>query len=401
MPYRQQATMKIPMQLSDRIMTVAPSLTLQITAKAKAMKARGVNIISFGAGEPDFDTPEFIKDKTIESLQNGFTKYTPAAGIPELRKAIADKFSCENNIPYTEKNVVVCCGAKHALYNVFQVLLNPGDEVLIPAPYWLSYPEMVRLAEGNPVIVETAQSGGFKVTPSLLDAARTERTRALILNSPSNPTGAVYSRAELEAIAAWAVKRAIAVISDEIYEHLLYEGAEHVSIAALDDAVRDLVITVNGVSKSYAMTGWRIGYVAAPEAVAKAIGTLQSHSTSNPTSFAQIGAVHALREGGNDVKRMIAVFRKRRELILKELAAIPGLKPYKPAGAFYVFCDCSALGMTAMTLTNHLLDEANVAVIPGEPFGSQNHIRLSFAISDAAISEGIRRIGTWIASRQR
>ncbi|MBU1863940.1 MAG: pyridoxal phosphate-dependent aminotransferase [Candidatus Omnitrophica bacterium] len=384
------------MKLSNRIVTVSPSLTLQITAKAKELKAQGRDVISFGAGEPDFDTPSHIKEKAIEAINNGFTKYTPASGMPSLKKVIVEKFSRDNALNFQENQIIISCGAKHSLFNIFQVLLNEGDEVIIPAPYWLSYPEMVKLAGGVPVFIETTQPNNFKIDAVALQKALTKKTRVLILNSPSNPTGAVYTKAELQAIADCAVKHSLYVVSDEIYEKLLYDGLKHVSIASLGEKIKDYTITVNGVSKSFAMTGWRIGYIAAPAEIAKAIGTLQSHSTSNPTSFAQVGALEALHAGEAACKKMVTVFSKRRDLIIKELSAIEEIIPFKPSGAFYAFCDISRTGLTAMDFATRILDEANVAVIPGEPFGSPHHIRLSFAISDEAICKGVKRIGEWV-----
>jgi len=384
------------MNLSKKIQTVAPSLTLAITAKAKALKAEGVDVISFGAGEPDFDTPQCIKDKAIKAINDGFTKYTPAAGMPQLKKAIAEKLQKENGLAYEASQIVVSCGAKHSLFNIFQVLLNEGDEVVIATPYWLSYPEMVKLAGGTPVIIETDQASAYKMTADQLRAAITDKTKAVILNSPSNPTGAIYSEDELKAIAAVAVEKDVCVVSDEIYEYLIYDGKKHISIASLGDDIKERTIVVNGMSKGYSMTGWRIGYIAAPADVAKAVGTLQSHSTSNPTSFAQVGALAALTCACTAVNEMRTAFETRRNLIMDELAKIEQLKPFRSEGAFYVFCDVSATGLSAMDFATRILDEANVAVIPGAPFGMPNHIRLSFAISDEAIVKGVGRIKEWI-----
>ena len=381
--------------LSKKIQTVAPSLTLQITAKAKALKASGIDVISFGAGEPDFDTPDNIKQKAIEAIQNGFTKYTPASGIPALKKAIVEKFKKENALTYGEKNIVISCGAKHSLFNVFQVLLNDGDEVLIPSPYWLSYPEMVKLAGGVPVVVSTDKKTSYKATVEMLSSCVTDKTKALILTSPSNPTGVVYQKEELEEIARFACERSIYVISDEIYENIMYDGRKHISIASLGSDIKERTIVVNGMSKSYAMTGWRIGYIAAPEDITKAIGTLQSHSTSNPTSFAQIGALEALEGGLSEVLKMRKVFEKRRDLMMEEISKIDKISAVIPQGAFYVFCDISKTGLSSLDFATRLLEEANVAVIPSEPFGIGQHIRLSFAISDEAIKTGLGRIRDW------
>ncbi len=384
------------MEVSNRISTVSPSLTLQITAKAKALKAKGLDIISFGAGEPDFDTPDIIKKKAVEAIESGFTKYTPASGIPDLKKEIVKKFKAENGLRYNESQIVISCGAKHSLYNIFQVLLNEGDEVLIPAPFWLSYPEMVKLAGGSPVILQTTQKAGFKITADEIQKSITDKTKALILNSPSNPTGTVYNKDELKKISDVLVKNSLYVISDEIYENLIYDGLTHISIASLNEKISSLSIVVNGVSKSYSMTGWRIGYLAACEQIAKAISTLQSHSTSNPTSFSQIGALWALREGREEIRKMVSAFSKRRDLIINELSSISKINPFKPSGAFYVFCDISKTGISSIDFATRLLDEANVAVIPGEPFGNPNYIRLSFAVNDKTIIEGIKRIKNWV-----
>lgn len=384
------------MKLSDRIASVPPSLTLAITAKAKSLKAQGVDVVSFGAGEPDFDTPQCIKDKAITAIESGFTKYTPASGIPDLKKAVVKKFAKENNLTYAENEVVISCGAKHSLYNIFQVLCNAEDEVIIPAPFWLSYPEMVKLAGAKPIEVKTNASTDYKMTADMFKAAITEKTKALVLNSPSNPTGAVYTEEELRAIAKIAVEKNIIVVSDEIYEHLIYGGKKHVSIASLGDDIKKQTLIVNGVSKSYSMTGWRIGYIAGNADVIKAIGTLQSHSTSNPTSFAQVGAVAALECANDAVGEMLVSFERRRELILNELSSIKKIAAFKPNGAFYVFCDISKSGLSAMDFATRLLDEKNVAVIPSEPFGIGSHIRLSFAISDEAIKKGVGRIKKWV-----
>ena len=386
------------MKLSKKIQTVTPSLTLQITAKAKKLKAEGRDVISFGAGEPDFDTPACIKEKAIQALNDGMTKYTPATGLPQLKKRIAEKLSSQNGLSYDDSQIVVSCGAKHSLFNIFQVLLNEGDEVIIPAPYWLSYPEMVKLAGGVPGTVDTTQDNAYKMTADQLKDSITERTRVVIINSPSNPTGSIYSADDLAALAKVVVENDILVVSDEIYEYLIYDGKKHVSIAQGGDDIKERTIIVNGMSKGYAMTGWRIGYIAAPQDIAKAVGTLQSHSTSNPTSFAQVGALGALDCASADVSEMVKTFEKRRDLIMTELEKVSQLRVYRSQGAFYVFCDVSATGLSAMDFATRLLDEANVAVIPGKPFGCPNHIRLSFAISDDAIVKGVKRIKEWIES---
>ncbi len=384
------------MRLANRIQKVAPSLTLAIEAKAKQLKQQGIDVISFSAGEPDFDTPDHIKAKAIEALNKGMTKYTPASGTLELRKAIAEKLERENGLKYTAEQVVVSCGAKHSIYNVTQVLLEQGDECVFSSPFWLSYPEMVTLAGAKSVIVPTTLESGYKMTPEALEKAITPKTKLLILNSPSNPTGAVYSKEELIAFGKICVKKNVFILSDEIYEKLVYGGEKHYSIGALDPSFLPLTITVNGASKSYAMTGWRLGYAACPLEIAKAVSSLQSHSTSNPTSFAQEGFLEAIKNGNADAERMRVSFEKRLHLISDLISKLPKVKFYKATGAFYVFCDISAFGIKSLQFSDRLLDEAKVAVVPGIAFGDDHAIRLSFAISEANIQEGIRRIGEWL-----
>lgn len=386
-------------RLASRVQKVAPSLTLAIEAKAKQLKQQGQNIISFSAGEPDFDTPEFIKAKTIESLKKGFTKYTPASGTLELRKAISEKLLKENGLSYSPEEIIVSCGAKHAIYNVIQVLLEEGDECIFSSPFWLSYPEMVTLASAKSVVVPTTLESGYKMTADQFERAITPRTKLLIINSPSNPTGAVYSKDELIQFAEICKKKSIFILSDEIYEKLIYNGKRHYSIGALVPGVRDLTITVNGASKSYAMTGWRMGYAACPKEIAKAVASLQSHSTSNPTSFAQEGFLEGVLHGDSEVERMRLVFEKRRDLIVDLVSKIPNLKYFKAEGAFYLFCDISAFKMKSLELADKLLEEAKVAVVPGIAFGDDRTIRLSFATSETNITEGVRRIGEWLAKR--
>ncbi len=382
---------------SERALKLSPSTTLDITAKAKALKAKGEDVISFGAGEPDFDTPQIIKDACIKALQGGDTKYTPAAGTLDLKKAISAKLKRDNGLVYEPENIVVSSGAKHSLYNVLQVLLNPGDEVIIPAPYWLSYPEMVTLAGGRSVVLTTDEKNHFVPTLSQIEKVITKKTKAFILNSPSNPTGAIWSREEMEGLASFAKERSFFVISDEIYEKLIYDGEKHHSIAAFDDEIKRLTITVNGMSKSYSMTGWRLGYLAAEKEIVSLVSNLQSHSTSNPTSFAQAGAVQALDPSLEPwISEMTKMFAHRRDLMIGEFQKISKLTVFRPQGAFYVFVNISKTGMDSVQFANRLLEEAKVAVIPGAAFGAPQHIRLSFATSDEDIVQGVRRIAAWL-----
>lgn len=385
------------MRLANRVAEISSSVTLDITSKAKKMKSEGVDVVSFGAGEPDFDTPSHIKDEAIAAIKNGFTKYTPSSGTLELREAIAKKFKDDNGLVYTASQIVVSNGAKHSLNNIFQALCNAGDEVLVPSPFWLSYPEMVKMAGAKPVLVQTNAANNFKITEKELLAAVTDKTKILIVNSPSNPTGCVYSVDELKAIAKIAVKHKFFVISDEIYEKLIYDGKKHVSIASLSKDIYDLTVTVNGVSKSYSMTGWRIGYAAGPADVMKAISDMQSHATSNPCSISQKAVLAALTKDQKCVEDMKIEFEKRRNLILSRLDKIKKISYVRPEGAFYVFCDISKLEIGSVELANRLLDEAKVAVVPGAPFGADSYIRLSFATSPANIEKGIDRIGEWVA----
>lgn len=385
------------MKISRRISEVKESPTLAITAKAKEMRQKGEDVVSFGAGEPDFDTPNHIKSAGIRAIESGFTKYTASSGIPELKKAVCDKFKRDNNLSYQPSQIVVSCGAKHSLYNILQVICDEQDEVIIPSPYWVSYIEMVRLASGTPVILKTLQENEFKVRKDDLKKAITSKTAAFILNSPSNPTGSVYTKDELEDILEILTENKIAVISDEIYEKLIYGGQEHVSFASLNEAAYNLTFVVNGVSKSYSMTGWRIGYLAAPnKELASAIGRLQDHSTSNPVSFAQKAAMDALNADQSCVKKMADEFKARRDFMVKRVNEIKGVSCIVPKGAFYVFCDISATGLNSFEFAARLLDEAKVAVIPGEPFGWDTHIRLSFATSMQDIIKGLDRIAAWV-----
>ena len=380
------------MEISERAALLTPSLTLSIDSKAKAMKAEGIDVCGFGAGEPDFDTPEHIKAAAIEALQAGFTKYTPSAGIPELRAAIAEKLAADNGLTYRAGQVVVSNGAKHACYNAILATCQPGDEVIIPAPYWVSYPDMVRLAGADPVIVPTSERHGWKMSAEDFENAMTPRTKMLIMNTPCNPTGSVYTGEELEAIVEVASGEDIYILSDEIYEKLVYDDAKHVSIGSLSKEAYDLTITVNGFSKSYAMTGWRLGYLAAPEAVAKAVDSIQSHTTANPSSFSQRGALAALKGDQQCVADMREEFDMRRNYMIDRLSKIPNVTAVKPQGAFYVLLNVSQLGLTSQNFADRLLSKANVAVVPGAAFGDDRTIRLSYATSIDIIKKGLDRL---------
>ena len=379
------------MEISERAAQLTPSLTLSIDSKAKAMKAEGIDVCGFGAGEPDFDTPEHIKAAAIEALQAGFTKYTPSAGIPELRAAIAEKLAADNGLTYRAGQVVVSNGAKHACYNAILATCQPGDEVIIPAPYWVSYPDMVRLVGAEPVIVPTTERNNWKMRPEDFENAMTPRTKMLIMNTPCNPTGSVYTREELEAIVEVASGEDIYILSDEIYEKLVYDDTKHVSIGSLSKEAYDLTITVNGFSKSYAMTGWRLGYLAAPEAVAKAVDSIQSHTTANPSSFSQRGALAALKGDQQAVADMREEFDMRRNYMIDRLSKIPNVTAVKPQGAFYVLLNVSQLGLTSQNFADRLLSKANVAVVPGAAFGDDRTIRLSYATSIDIIKKGLDR----------
>ncbi|AGL02385.1 pyridoxal phosphate-dependent aminotransferase [Desulfoscipio gibsoniae] len=389
------------MRLAERAQNISPSPTLSIDAQAKKMMAGGIKVINFGVGEPDFDTPENIKQAAVKAIADGMTKYTPVAGIEPLRKAIAKKLADDNGLQYEPGQIVVSAGAKHSLYNAFQVLCQEGDEVILPAPYWVSYLEQIKLTGAKPVIVPTTVENNFKLTPAQLQSVITPKSRLIILNSPSNPTGAVYTQDELAALGEILEKNNIAIISDEIYEKLIYDGGRHVSIASLSPALKDLTVVINGVSKSYAMTGWRIGYAAAPLPVAKAMADLQSHSTSNPTSIAQAASLEALSGTQEPVRQMVAEFVKRRDYMVERLSSIPGVKCNRPGGAFYVFPEIKPLlgksydGMTikgASDLAGVLLEKEHVAIVPGVAFGDDNCFRLSYATSMDNIREGLDRI---------
>lgn len=376
---------------------IPPSISLSITSKAKALAASGESVCSFAAGEPDFDTPEVIKAAAAEALKNGETKYTPAIGLLSLREAIAEKLHNENGLTYAPNEIIVSCGAKHSLFNVFMAILNAGDEVLITAPYWLSYPEMVKIAGGVPVIVKAEESHGFKLSPEALEASVTERTRAVVINSPSNPIGLVYTGAELEALAAVAVKHDFLIISDEIYEKMVYDGVEHVSVGSFGKEVFDRTVTVNGFSKAFSMTGWRLGYLAAPAVIATAAGTLQSHSTSGPNTFAQYGAIAALKSAAGDVAEMVAAFSDRRDFMYEKLNAVDGITCVKPQGAFYMLPNISSFGIGSLEFADRLIRDMKVAVVPGAAFGADENIRMSYACSKENITDGIERLAAFTA----
>ena len=380
---------------------IAPSVTLAVDAQAKAMKAAGERVCGFGAGEPDFDTPEPIKEACIAALRSGQTKYAPNAGLPELVSAIVDKLRDENGVRVEADQVLVSNGAKHSLFNLFLTLLRPGDEVLLPTPYWVSYIEMIRVAGAEPVLVPGDEAAGLKVTPGQIERAITPRTRLLVLNSPSNPTGVVYSEPELRALAAVAMRHDLMIVSDEIYERICYDGVRPFSVASISPAVAARTLTVNGFSKPYAMTGWRLGYAAGPKAVIRAAGALQSHSTSAPNTFAMAGAVAALRGPQDCVAAMVRAFDERRRLLLDRLAAMPGVTCVAPAGAFYLFPNVSAFGLDSLTFCARLLAAEKVAAVPGAAFGVDGHIRLSYACSMDTIREGMDRVARFLKTVRR
>jgi len=385
-------------RISTRAASLSPSLTLAIDSKAKQMKAEGLDVVGFGAGEPDFDTPKHIKDAAIKALNEGFTKYTPASGIPELRQAIADKFKRENGLTYKPSQVIVSCGGKHSCYNVILATCQEGDEVIIPAPYWLSYPEMVKLAGARAVIVETTDKTEFKITPEMLRKAITPNTRLFVLNSPSNPTGTVYTPEEVKALGDVCVEKGVLIMSDEIYEHLLYDGAVHKSVASFSQAHFEHTIIVHGFAKAWSMTGWRLGWLAAPEPIAKAIDAVQSHSTSNPTSFAQKGAVAALNGPQDHLPKWLAEFARRRTYAFAELNAMPGVSCVNAKGAFYLFPNISGTGLKSSEFCAKLLESEKVAAVPGIAFGADNYVRLSYATSMANIEKGLERMANFCAS---
>lgn len=387
--------------LSERVTRIKPSPTLAIDAKAKALKASGEDVINFGVGEPDFDTPEHIKEAAVQALKDGFTKYTAVGGIDLLKDAIIEKLDQDNGLVYNREEIIVSCGAKHSLYNIAQALYGPGDEVIIPAPYWVSYPDQVIMNDATPVIVKTDESNSFMLTPDDLVNTVTERTKALILNYPSNPTGLAYDRKTLESIAEIAMKHKFIIISDEIYEKLIYDGAKHTSIASLGKEIQSRTLLVNGLSKSHAMTGWRIGYTAGPAEIIKAMTKIQSQSTSNPNSIAQMAALEALTGPQDFLARMIDEFDGRRKFLVNELNTIDGINCTMPKGAFYVFPNTSDLYgkiyggrqiSSSSDLALYLLEEAKVALVPGDAFGNDNHVRISYATGLDDIKRGIGRI---------
>lgn len=393
------------MSISKRVSQISPSPTLAITAKAKKMQAEGINVIGFGAGEPDFDTPVSIKESAKKAIDKGFTKYTPTSGIKELKEAITKKFKNDNGLEYSPDEILVSCGAKHSIFNAILTLCNEGDEVIVPSPYWVSYPEMIKVTGARPVFLATTQEGNFKITAQQLDRAITPKTKLLILNSPSNPTGMVYTKGELAAICEILTEKGIFCISDEIYEKLIYEGIQHVSIASLGEKIKGLTMVINGVSKSYSMTGWRIGYAAGPKEIIQAMSNLQDHSTSNPTSIAQYASVEALEGSQEDLKKMAVEFKKRRDYMVERINSIKWLSTLKPGGAFYCWMNVKSLfGKSyddfvikdSLILTDVLLSKARVAVVPGCVFGDDNYIRLSYATSMENIIEGLNRIEEFV-----
>lgn len=388
-------------KVSKKSQNISPSITLAISAKAKQMKADGIDVINFGVGEPDFDTPANIKNAAIEAINKGFTKYTPASGLPQLKQAICAKLKSDNGLDYKPENIVISNGAKHSLYNIFQAVCDPGDEVIIPSPYWVSFPEMVKMADANPVFIDCTEENEFKIKKEDLLEAITPKTKAIILNSPSNPTGSVYTKAELEEVAQIAIKHNMYVVTDEVYEKLVYEGEKHISIASLNDKIKDLTIIVNAMSKCYAMTGWRIGYTASHAVVAEAMSNMQSHATSNPNTIAQHASIEGLTGDQSSVEEMRLAFDERRKYMVQRINDINGLSCIVPKGAFYVMMNIKQLiGTTvkgiaingSMDFAELLLEHANVAVVPGIAFGADEFVRLSYASSLENIKEALERV---------
>jgi len=387
--------------LSARAQKIKPSPTLAMDAKAKAMKASGVDVVNFGVGEPDFDTPDNIKEAAIKAIKDGFTKYTPVGGIDSLKDAIMEKFRKDNDLEYVREEIIVSCGAKHSLYNIAQALYGPGDEIIIPSPYWVSYPDQVLLNDARPVFVKTHEKDKFLLRPDVLESHVTKKTKAIILNSPSNPTGFTYDKKTLEGVADIALRHNLYVISDEIYEKLTYDGFRHTSIASLSREIKARTLIVNGLSKAYAMTGWRIGYAAGSRDIIKAMTNIQSQSTSNPTSIAQKAAVEALTGPQDFIKTMLAEFDKRRKFLVSGLNSIPGISCLTPTGAFYAFPNTSKLYgkqadgnkiASSSDLALYLLEKASVALVPGDAFGDNDYIRLSYATSMENLKKGVDRI---------
>jgi len=393
-------------RLSERISGLKESATLAITARAKALRAEGRDIIPLGAGEPDFDTPENIKEAAIKAIRDGRTKYTPVGGIPELKDAVREKFDRDNGLAYSRDEVIISCGGKHSFYNLIEAVIDPGDEVLMPSPYWVSYPAIVGLAGGTPVGLRTDEADGFKLSPGTLAGAVTPRSKALVINSPSNPAGVAYTASELAALAEVALEHGLLIISDEIYEKLVYDGFRSTSIASVSDEVRERTVVLNGVSKAYSMTGWRIGYAAGPSGIIEAMTRIQSQSTSNPASISQWAAVEALCGPQGSIEKMLGEFHERRDVMVEGLEAIDGVSAPLPRGAFYVFANISkALGKShgthkigsSIDLAAYLLDIAGVAVVPGEPFGNDSCVRVSFATSIDNVRQGVARMAEAIA----
>lgn len=393
------------MNLSKKAGNISPSITLSITAKANELKAQGVDVVSFGAGEPDFNTPQNIINAAIKAMQDGKTKYTPAGGILELKKTICKKFKDDNNLEYKPDQITISTGAKQCLANTFMAILNPGDEVLIPVPYWVSYPELVKLADGVPVFVETLKENNYKYTIADLEKAVSDKTKAILINSPNNPTGTIYNKAELMEIAEFAKKYNLLIISDEIYEKLIYDGEKHISIASLSQDAFERTIVINGVSKTYAMTGWRLGYVAASKEITKLMTSIQSHMTSNVNTITQYATIEALNGPVEDLKNMVKEFERRRNFMVDRLSKIDGVSIIKPSGAFYIMVNISSYFNTtfkgeeiknSVDFARVLLDEEKVAVIPGAGFGLDEYVRLSYATSMDIIETGIDRIATFL-----
>ncbi len=394
------------MKLAKRVSTLTPSSTLAITAKAKELKEQGHDVIGLGAGEPDFNTPQYIIDAAVRSMDEGHTKYTPSAGLPKLKEAIIGKFERDQQITYTPAEILVGSGAKHVLYTLFQAILDEGDEVIIPTPYWVSYPEQVKLADGVPVYIEGLESNDFKVTAEQLEQAITPKTKAFILNSPSNPTGSMYSDEELRELGDVCVKHSVLIVSDEIYEKLVYDGASHTSVAELSKELKEQTIVVNGVSKSHSMTGWRIGYAAGNQAVIKAMTNLASHSTSNPTTNAQYGTIAAYTEDDGSVETMRQAFEERLNGVFDKLVTIPGVSCVKPKGAFYLFPNVSeAVKLNGFadvdSWVEAILEEEKVALVPGSGFGAPDNVRLSYATSFDALEEALTRIERFVRNHTK
>lgn len=383
-------------RIADRLKKINPSSTLAITSKAKKLKSEGKDIVNFGAGEPDFDTPDFIKQAAIEAINSGFTKYTPSTGIPELKKLISEKFKIDNSLQYDPAQIVVSCGAKHSIFNTMLTLVNRGDEVLIPSPYWVSYPEMVNLCEGSPRFIKTSATNNFKINPKDLKKSITSKTKLLILNSPSNPTGCVYNIDEIKEIAKICVAKNIFCISDEIYEKIIFDGLKHVSIASLNKDIYDLTITVNGLSKSHSMTGWRIGYLGGPVDIVSAISNLQDHSTSNPTSISQKAATAALGAPDDFSHKLCQEYQNRRDYCVSRIKKMKNFSCVVPQGAFYIFCDISKTKLDSSAFANRLLDEKFVSLVPGNGFGWDDFVRISFATGMEQIEKGMDRIEEFV-----